>query len=352
MIKFVCNNPKDFNLDYKSIGALGLSKKIRFDVYEPQPALIGAIVKAFKKDESVVDVTGVFEFAYNSFGNELVSRQTVWSQLKKIFRIESIKSSDDGNYIVEVGYVPEKKYTIEEMKNIAEKITYDLYNAISSCDSTDFVFYRFEDIGHYKYDHHKDYYINNDLFSAHLHFYRKDNERGLAKDTFPGDEGSVKLTIRKKSIDKKDEMVAGFCKMITKRYNCSVDSYIMGKRYTMEWKYSDKLINSEAALMNALKQKDNYCYLIGYDIISDFYNLLKAKSKGDKTDDDIGARKKVGEVNDVMGNSRAYDNHFQMWENLEKFYKAVSNNEDTIQDLFTSEGEAEFDSSDRPKPKR
>ena len=90
MIKFVCNNPKDFNLDYKSIGALGLSQKIRFDVYEQQSALIGAIVKAFKKDESVVDVTGVFEFAYNSFGNELVSRQTVWSQLKKFFRIEII----------------------------------------------------------------------------------------------------------------------------------------------------------------------------------------------------------------------------------------------------------------------
>ena len=195
---------------------------------------------------------------------------------------------------------------------------------------------------------------HDDLFSADLFFYyyRLENDRGLAKDTFPGEEGSVKLTIRKKSIDRKDELVAGFCKMITKRYSCSVDSHVMGKRYTLEWKYSDKLINSEDALMDALKQKDNYCCLIGYDIIRDFYNLLKAKSKGDKTDDDMGARKKVGEVNDVMGNSRGYDNHFQMWEKLEKFYKAVSNNEGTIQDFFTSEGEAEFGSSDGPKPKR
>lgn len=354
MIKFVCNNPKDFNLDYESIGALGLLQKIRFGVYEPESALLGAIVKAFKEDEAVVDVTDVFEFTYNPFGHEFVSRQTLWSQLKKFFRIESIKSSDDGNYIVEVGYVPEKKYTVEEMKNIAEKISYDFYNAISSCEPTDFEFRRFEGIGHYKYNHKKDFYINDDLFSADLFFYyyRLENDRGLAKDTFPGEEGSVKLTIRKKSIDRKDELVAGFCKMITKRYSCSVDSHVMGKRYTLEWKYSDKLINSEDALMDALKQKDNYCCLIGYDIIRDFYNLLKAKSKGDKTDDDMGARKKVGEVNDVMGNSRGYDNHFQMWEKLEKFYKAVSNNEGTIQDFFTSEGEAEFGSSDGPKPKR
>ena len=348
MIKFVCSNPQDFVMDYEKIGVQGLRQKIKFGVSETEKALIRTIENAFSKPKTSTDVTEVFEFQYSSHeGPGYVPRETVWGQLKKMFRIKNIELTNDGHYVVEVEYVPEKKYTVKEMKEIVEEVINDFYNTVYNCDTTDFKLIPAVDFDHYEYKRRKVFYINEDEFTANLNFYRLVNDGNSAKDTSSKDEATLELAISKKSIDNREEVVAFLTKKISKKFGCKIDSYILGKRYRKEWKYSDGTMENEAAFIASLEQLDNYKDLIEYERIDELYKLLIAKNKGLKNDGRIGTVATPAKVNGCLESLGDYNRHFQMWDNLERLYEGISSKERTIKGGSSPVGAFETDLTEK-----